>query len=172
MITYKLLAKLKARYDLSREASLGDIIKRKYKQQREIRGKLFRLYKFIPEKHQALFSPHSITRNLGCGCELCTKLHEYAKAKLHLHYLKKTFNADFGMDTLLVHGEYKVPISANFYALYSEHQVNNPDDFKSELKFFNEIYEERRKKVKELRRNYKVIKESISHILSESNSVW
>jgi len=162
---YLLLAKLKARYDLERDSgSIMELVKAKYEHRREIRRDLLKLYDFIPEKHVALYSPHSIVRNQGCGCALCKRMHEYAKAKLHLHYFKRTFNADFGMENLMSHGESTIPLSCNFYALYSEYTTKLPEgeEAQTQLQFFNWELESRKQHVRELRNMYKATQAAIA----------
>jgi len=165
---YILLAKLKARYDLEYKSyEVGRIIKHKYERERELRKRLFLQYNYIPEKHQALFSPHSISRNEGCGCEYCTRLHAYASAKLNLHYFKRTFNADFGLDTLLMHKETSIPLHSNFYALYSEHTTKiTKGKPLSQLKFYEAEVKRRTETIKKLRASYRSSKEAIAMILS------
>jgi len=165
---YILLAKLKARYDLEcKSYEVGRLIKHKYEHERKLRKRLFMQYNYIPEKHQALFSPHSISRNEGCGCNYCSRLHTYAKAKLELHYFKRTFEADFGLDTLLINNETNIPIHCNFYAVYSEHSVKSAEgEILTQLEFFEAEYKKRKTNIKELRSLYKSSKEAIALILS------
>lgn len=164
---YVLLARLRARFEIENMEDIGDLIKNKHEHNREIRRKLIGFYDYIPEKHQQLFSPHSIARNLGCGCKLCRTMHEYAKSKLHLHYIKRTFNADFGVENLIMHNETNIPVEANFYALYSEYQVKTKENYLTELEFYNKLYIKKKEEISEKRKAYKAIKDSISHILSE-----
>jgi len=165
---YILLARLKARYDLEcKSYEVGRLIKHKYEKERKIRKRLFLQYNYIPEKHQALFSPHSISRDEGCGCNYCTRLHTYAKAQLELHYFKRTFEADFGLDALLAHNESSVPVHCNFYAVYSEHSIKSQEgETLTQLEFFKAEYQKRKTKIKELRSLYKSSKEAIAQILS------
>ncbi len=165
---YQLLAKLKAKYDLEQDsAATLDLIKSKVEHRKEVRKKLWLQYNFIPEKHAALFSPHSIARNTGCGCALCDRMHDYAQAKLHLHYFKRTFNADFGMENLMVHNETRIPVSSNFYALYSEHSVKTPEgEVLNQLDFYNKELERRKAHIRDLRNMYKATQAAIGILLS------
>jgi len=165
--SYILLAKLKARYELEKHKSeVGMIIRFQYaKHERKIK-KLWEIYDYNPEKHKSLYSPHSIVRNSGCGCKLCVAQHEYAFEKLHLHYLKKSFYSDDGMDNLMMFRERNFPVRDNFYALYSEHTVKEKEPL-SQRDFFEKIYSKRKQEVKELRSKYRAIQESIQHMLAD-----
>lgn len=167
--SYPLLAKLKARYELEKNKyDVGVIIRFRYKRTERKKEKLKEIYNYIPAVHTRFYSPHSIVRDRGCGCKLCEAQHEYARAKLHLHYLKKSFYSDYGIDSLMTFGERRFPVEDNFYALYSEYSTHSPKNtLLSEADFFNKIYSERKQKVKDLRSKYRAIQATIQHILAE-----
>ena len=164
---YLLLAKLKARFELERgKDDVGMIVRYRVAKKKRKLSKLEQLYNFIPDKHRLYYSPHTIKKDTGCGCKLCQAIHSYAKAKLHLHYLKKSFYTDNDFIELR---PTMFPLQDNFYALYSEYQTNQKEgeETLTQLAFFNEIYKERKRVVKDLRSKYRAINEAIQHILAE-----
>lgn len=167
---YILLAKLKARYDLEKDCSLiGEIIKRKYEERRKVKRNLLQVYQYIPEKHKALFSPHSISKNEGCGCVYCSKLHKYASFKLETHRFKRSFYSDFGEDALMMHEDRTINPRYNFYALYSQHTAeaeSKDEEVLTQLQFFQKEYAKRKSILKELRKDYKLSQEAIQVMLS------
>ena len=165
---YILLAKLKARYELEKnKEDVGVLIRFHHAKRKRKLKKLWEIYDYDPKSHQVHFSSHSIIRDTGCGCKLCRSMHEYAKANLNLHYLKKSYYADYSED-LMFYGNRTFPVEGNFYALYSEYSSKNAEkeDLMSQGSFFQKIYTERKAHVKELRKNYRNIQEAIQHILA------
>jgi len=166
--SYLLLTRLKAFYELERDKEgLNMRIRKEYAEKIRRINLLLEKYNFKKTDHEAFFSPHAMTRSIGCGCAYCTSLHKYAYSKLHLHYLKKSFETDFTQDILNAKGKSLFSIEDNFYALYSEHCVNtSKEGTLSQVDFFNLIYNQRKAEIKKYREAYRTIKKEIDAILS------